>query len=443
MMDLLIEMIFMDIPQAFLVLMAGMALFNESLLAKWRKGAFFAVVYGLVILVLNLMNMSYEPKVLILLLTMIIMVQWLFRSHLVLTIMISISAFVAMMLIEFMVILFFQMLHIHIDEIMANPLYLYFAMWSIFLILSGVIGILRHFHFNLMNWIPNTRLNTYLALLIVSISLEFLLMMTIATRYYLVATNNLTMFTIRNIPVLPPIMLLLFLVIIVLFVRYLLLKVTYVETETKLPYLKSIDDLVHAIHSVQNDESRHYKNILTLLENGKQTETVEYINQLFKKSGNQHHNYSHLSFKEVKDPSVVSLLQSKLAYCLSNQVSFTYEIKSQHQFQHMKTIDIVKLLGNLLDNAIRATMECDEPSKIRLVWTETDQEESLCIENSGPTIPQEALQKLFDLGYTTKKTTGGVGLSVVNSIVKQYKGKISVYSKDSWTNFQIVYKKSF
>lgn len=436
-MELLVQLIFMDIPQAFLVLMAGMALFNESLLAKWQRGAFFALIYGLVILVLNLLQISYEPKVLILFLAMNLMVYWLFRFHIVITLMISISAFASMMLIEFMVILLFQMLHINIEEIMSSPLYLYSAMWLIFLILSGAIGLLRYFHFSLINWLPSTKLNTYLILLLVSISLELLLMITVTTRYYLAAENNLALFTVHNIPILPPIMLALFLIIIVLFIRYLRLKVTYVESETESPYLKSINDVVQAIRSVQSDESRHYKHILTLLENQQHAESIEYINQLFSETGNYHHDYSNLSFKEVIDPSVVNLLQSKLAYCLANQIKFTYQIESRRQFQHMKSIDIVKLLGNLLDNAIRATKECEKPCCVQLLWIETDQEEILRIENSGPTISQEALAKLFVLGYTTKKTTGGVGLSVVNSIVKRYKGRIEVQSENNWTIFQI------
>ncbi len=438
-MNPLVQFIFMDVPEAFVILMTGFALYNESLLARWKKGIVFSLLYGTCILVLNSFQTPYEIQVFALFVLMNLFIHFLFKLPVSITILVSISAFVLMMMIEFLVILLFQLLHISINEIMAKPLYLYSAMWLIFLILLGIVAILRRFQFSLIRLFPFSKLNTYLSMLVICISAELLVMLSVTTRYYLANENQLDVITVHNIPILLLAMLILFIAIVLLFIRYLVLKKTMVEAETETPYLKSIENVVQAIRSVQNNESKHYQKILELLERKAYSEVSDYIEQIFQICGRDNKHFSKLVHAELIDPAVGYLLQTKLAYCQANQVTFTYEILSSHQFQHMKSIDTIKLLGNLLDNAIRAALEDETHHEVHLTWKSSEKDEILTIANTGPTIPREAIHKLFQLGYTTKQSNGGVGLSVVKSIVKKYRGHIEVTSENCLTTFQIIF----
>jgi len=69
------------------------------------------------------------------------------------------------------------------------------------------------------------------------------------------------------------------------------------------------------------------------------------------------------------------------------------------------------------------------------------------IENNGPKIPEQNLQSIFKVGFTTKENSDknhGYGLSIVKDLVENYNGKIYVKSSDVVTEFKIVFPiKSF
>lgn len=59
------------------------------------------------------------------------------------------------------------------------------------------------------------------------------------------------------------------------------------------------------------------------------------------------------------------------------------------------------------------------------------------IRNSGPVIPPEALQNVFNPFFTTKQHGTGLGLTVTKKIVEDHIGSISVKSDESGTTFTI------
>ncbi|HLP06617.1 MAG TPA: ATP-binding protein [Opitutaceae bacterium] len=62
----------------------------------------------------------------------------------------------------------------------------------------------------------------------------------------------------------------------------------------------------------------------------------------------------------------------------------------------------------------------------------------LTIADTGPGIAAEALPKIFDPYFTTKKSGHGIGLATVHSIVKKHQGHVTVSSKlGEGTSFQI------
>jgi len=59
------------------------------------------------------------------------------------------------------------------------------------------------------------------------------------------------------------------------------------------------------------------------------------------------------------------------------------------------------------------------------------------IRNSGPIIPQEAIQKIFNPFFTTKRFGTGLGLSVTKKIVEDHGGSVSVRSDKDGTVFTV------
>ncbi len=95
---------------------------------------------------------------------------------------------------------------------------------------------------------------------------------------------------------------------------------------------------------------------------------------------------------------------------------------------------------NIIDNAIDA-ME-DRPNSTLEIKTEKDREFIIVrVIDNGPGIPKDIVDKIFDPFFTTKavgKGTG-LGLEVVQQIIAQHNGKVTVKSEPGRTEFEICF----
>ena len=434
----LLNYLFIDVPEAFIALAAGLAVLNYSVRPVMKQAILFGALFGAGSFLLTALGITYEFKLLALFLYMSLLVYLLVKKPLLETVIISTSSYGLVMLAEFFIINIFNLFHVKLDQILQNPLYLYSAVWLYLLFLLGLIYILRRNHFDLQNFFPKTTINRTLSLLIVVGSIEFLLILTICIRSYLAQTNSFQFYLLENVPLLMWLILCLFIVMIWLFRVYLHLTINRVETETETPYLQNIQDLVTAIRSIKHDAINHYTAIDGFLKQGMNAHAIDYVKMLLQEA-------THIVqvVQGVNSPAVSALLHSKMAICMANHISFSIKIDSISQLSFIKTNDYIRVLGNLLDNAIRAaSYESDHNRYISLIWSEDPQSEFLTIENSGPTIPADKMENIFELGYTTKKNgDGGVGLAVVKKVIDKYNGTISVTSRDGITRFCIVFPK--
>jgi len=84
------------------------------------------------------------------------------------------------------------------------------------------------------------------------------------------------------------------------------------------------------------------------------------------------------------------------------------------------------VLSNILNNAVHALEGQGEID----VTVSTDSDFVIIqVMDSGPGIPKENLEKIFEPMFTTKKTGTGLGLVICKSIVEQHGGSISVSNK--------------
>ncbi|NMM49461.1 sensor histidine kinase [Marinigracilibium pacificum] len=89
---------------------------------------------------------------------------------------------------------------------------------------------------------------------------------------------------------------------------------------------------------------------------------------------------------------------------------------------------------NLVKNAIQAFDELDDnrKRKIEIHATQGPKNQVIVkIEDNGPGIDEEALEKLFIPFFTTKKHGSGIGLSISKQILRKHKAAISVKSEDN------------
>lgn len=84
------------------------------------------------------------------------------------------------------------------------------------------------------------------------------------------------------------------------------------------------------------------------------------------------------------------------------------------------------VMSNLLNNAVHAL---DGQGEIDVTVSSDSEFVTIQVKDSGPGIPEENLEKVFEPMFTTKKIGTGLGLVICKSIVEQHGGSISVSNK--------------
>ncbi|TEW53745.1 HAMP domain-containing protein [Psychromonas sp. RZ22] len=88
---------------------------------------------------------------------------------------------------------------------------------------------------------------------------------------------------------------------------------------------------------------------------------------------------------------------------------------------------LTQLLSNLLENSLRYT---DAPGSLKVHLSCSNKLVNICIEDSAPGVPEEALPKLFERLYRVDKSRSrlsggaGLGLSICQKIVQAHQGKM-------------------
>ena len=107
--------------------------------------------------------------------------------------------------------------------------------------------------------------------------------------------------------------------------------------------------------------------------------------------------------------------------------NITLEQDLGNNLPQIMDLGIERILSNLLRNSIDAI---ENGGKIKITTSCKDNALMLQVSDTGCGIPNEAMEKIFDPFFTTKDMEKGcgLGLTIVNEIVKHYNGKIEVES---------------
>ena len=88
-----------------------------------------------------------------------------------------------------------------------------------------------------------------------------------------------------------------------------------------------------------------------------------------------------------------------------------------------------QLLLNLARNALAATEEVDDPPEVVLAVRREGEEVVLEVCDNGPGIPEEELERIFDLFYSTHKGGTGLGLAIVERIAQAHDTEVEVQNR--------------
>ena len=141
------------------------------------------------------------------------------------------------------------------------------------------------------------------------------------------------------------------------------------------------------------------------------------ISNLFNKEKDVVAKLHNLDIIELK-----SLISVKINYALELKVEVNLEIIEKIDKVNMKSIDLVRIIGIFLDNAIEACQECEKPS-IDLSIIKMDKDITFIVKN---TYIKKNIDycKLGTLGISSKGERRGTGLYNVKTIINAYNNVI-------------------
>mgnify|MGYP002511077846 CR=1 FL=1 len=204
-----------------------------------------------------------------------------------------------------------------------------------------------------------------------------------------------------------------------------------IQTEAKKKALQDLQDYTHNLEAMYNGlrSFKHdYINILLsisgYIENCDMDELKNYFeNKIFPtKHLIDQGDYKLNQLSNIGVLEIKSLLSAKMIYAHESGIDVTIDIPDRVDRFLIDTVDLARILGIFLDNAIEATLETEQP-QIGLNILRNKAGVSIIISNHFQD-NGVALHKLKQKGFSTKIGHPGIGLSNAQKIIHSYNNVI-------------------
>ncbi len=160
----------------------------------------------------------------------------------------------------------------------------------------------------------------------------------------------------------------------------------------------------------------------------------KYYSQLLKDCQSVN-NLTALNPDVINNPAIYSILASK--YHKANELGIQINLEVFLDLTTLTTniYEITRILGILLDNAIEATLECEEKIiKIELRNDSSHHRNLIIIKNTYLN-KDINIDKIFEKSYSTKPNNSGIGLWEVRQILKKNLNKLDLFTTKDDTFF--------
>ena len=199
------------------------------------------------------------------------------------------------------------------------------------------------------------------------------------------------------------------------------------QAEAKQKAMEDLQDYTHnleAMYSGLRSFKHDYVNILLsmsgYLEHGDMDELKNYFeNKIFPtKNLIDQGDYKLNQLGNIGVLEIKSLLSAKIIYAHESGIDVTIDIPDRVERFMIDTVDLARILGIFLDNAVEAALETDQPQMgLNIIQNQSGVSIiiSNCFQDHGL-----MLNKLKQKGVSTKLGHQGIGLSNVQKILSSY-----------------------
>lgn len=191
---------------------------------------------------------------------------------------------------------------------------------------------------------------------------------------------------------------------------------------------KQLHDYMNSLERINRDMQRFrhdYKNILLTMQGYINEDNLEGLKKYFNeriikveertlKSNYLFNQLDHLNLVELK-----GLLATKVLIAEESNIAINIEVPDTIESIEMNIIDLTRIIGIMIDNAMEASVEMDGAQVNIALLKRKDDSVLIVIENHVN--PMEIdIDHIFEPNYSTKKQHRGMGLSTVRKIIENY-----------------------
>ena len=208
-------------------------------------------------------------------------------------------------------------------------------------------------------------------------------------------------------------------------------------------YNKTFEEAINTIRTRQHEFDNHINAIKCLnmtIHNPQELINVqnEYCDKLLEESSDNR------LLKMNGEPLIIGFLYSKFMNARKEGIIIEHQIQAIEFRNKIKIVDLIEVLGVMIDNAIEALRDEKFVNKKLIVRILCEDGGKIVIEvsNRSKKYLNNEIEKFCMLGYTTKGEKRGMGLSRVVEIVKNYKGDFFIgnvsYDEQNYLCFKII-----
>lgn len=198
-------------------------------------------------------------------------------------------------------------------------------------------------------------------------------------------------------------------------------KIVRYQNELLDRHYMEIENMYHQMRGWRHDYRNHIQTLKTLMEHSEYDEAIAYLDNL---------GLDLTSVDTVlKTGNIMAdaILNSKISLAVSNEILVDVTARIPMEI-NISDIDLCVIIGNLLDNAIEASLKTDKDNRCIRIYIEMKKN---CLYLSFTNLTSTKKLNLINGLYpSTKSAYHGFGLTRVDSIVKKYNGYLKRASED-------------
>jgi two-component system CitB family sensor kinase len=202
------------------------------------------------------------------------------------------------------------------------------------------------------------------------------------------------------------------------------------ELEEALRELDATRSLTDALRAQQHEFANRMHVVSGLLELRHYDDAMRYVIEVDRNAEGLEAGLA----ARIADPHLVALLVAKSTVARERGVALLVQCSKAVPAQESTGDALVSIVGNLIDNAVDAALESgtvdgDGP-RVTVTLAAAEQQLTIEVTDTGPGVPAEAADLIFNRGWSTKDHAGGMqrglGLALVRQLVQRASGTVSV-----------------